>query len=168
LIEAHTKGLFKLPQPVITTSRQDTNTLNISFGRSHGVIAGVCLSIVSKDGRCHTRYTLREAAIRDDHLCIRPPEVDLCVVNAEDLIVSFIQGVDLGASERALALLLDETLSAATQIKSILVALEHVTPVAMRRDTAVVTPVQPIRRAVSRAAGTVLVCNRRCSPADVR
>lgn len=121
LIEAHTMGLFKLPQPMITASAREVNTLNVNCGRRHGVIAGVCLSIVSKNGEFRTRYTLRDADIRDDHLCIRPPELDLCSVKPGDLVVSFAQGPDLTASERALSLLLDEALSAATQIKSVIV-----------------------------------------------
>lgn len=120
LIAAHTMGCFKLPQPMIMASAREVNTLNVNCGRRHGVVAGVCLSIVSKDGAFRTRHTLRDADIRDDHVCIRPPELDLCSVDAGDLVVSFAQGPDPTASERALSLLLDEALSAATEIKSVL------------------------------------------------
>jgi len=125
LIEAHTKGLFKLAQPVITASVRETNTLNINCGRKHGVVAGVCLSIVSKHGQFQTRYSLRDADIREDHLCFRPPALDLRTVNADDLIVSFAQRTDLTPGERALSLLLDETLSAAAQIKAVLAPVGH-------------------------------------------
>ena len=120
LIEAHTKGLFKLPQPLITASVRDTNTLHINCGRRHGVVAGVSLSIVSKDGRFQTRHVLRDADIREDHVCVCPPRLDLRTLTADDLIVSFAQVAELSPGERALSLLLDETMSAAAQIKSVL------------------------------------------------
>lgn len=125
LIETHTKGLFKLPQPLITASVQETNMLRISCGRSTGAIAGVCLSIVSKNGKFHAQYVLRDADIRDGYLCIRPPSLDLRMVNPEDLIVSFVQAADLSPGERALSLLLDEIGSNVIQIRSVLMALQR-------------------------------------------
>jgi hypothetical protein len=120
LVEAHTKKLFKGAMPTIIRAIPETHTLQVHYGRNQGVIAGMAVCITSRLGNYSERYLLQERDIRDDHLCFRPPELDLGKTRAEDLILSFVPPIDLSEVEKAIALVLDITGSAVDECTAVL------------------------------------------------
>lgn len=130
LVEAHTKRLFKAAMPTILRSVPQTNALHISYGRNQGVIAGISLSIKARVGNYSELYVLQERDLRSDHVCARPPNLDLSQTDPAHLIVSFVPVEGLSQLEQELALLLDMSMSALEDCRAALRRLTRLSPVA--------------------------------------